>query len=336
MTRAKLVLAIGIGIAISGRPAAAFPTGEQFDFDPLVEDGAGGIAFDGAPRWAGHTCAVCHTGGPGTVGLRLESDHPDLFTTGWNPNQQYRLRVVLTGEHAGIANASLGDNCGFAVQPYRACDENGFALELADIKGTPKGSFVPVVDDACANSGAIPPDVDIRVLTDGTAVTHNGAHMAMTSWDLCWTAPGAGAGTLTAYLAAVDGNGGTGTEAFPTDVAGDDVAFGTVPMAEQGQPAPVQTGGCNAAPIDQGLVLALVVIALGLAGRRRRRLAAIVAIASLAGCVHVRPRERETLAKRKMKFAPDPAEDELDLHMQESREGSSGGYGSSGGGCGCN
>jgi hypothetical protein len=35
-------------------------------------------------------------------------------------------------------------------------------------------------------------------------------------------------------------------------------------------------------------------------------------------------------------FAPDSAEDELDLHMQQSREGSAGGYGSAGGGCGCN
>ena len=47
-------------------------------------------------------------------------------------------------------------------------------------------------------------------------------------------------------------------------------------------------------------------------------------------------RERETLAKRAMKFSPDPAEDQLDLHMQEAREGSEGGYGTSGGGCGCN
>jgi hypothetical protein len=77
-------------------------------------------------------------------------------------------------------------------------------------------------------------------------------------------------------------------------------------------------------------------VALGLVLRRRGRLAALLAIATLAGCGHVRPRQRETLAKRKMKFASDPAEDELDLHMQESREGSSGGYGSSGGGCGCN
>ena len=69
--------------------------------------------------------------------------------------------------------------------------------------------------------------------------------------------------------------------------------------------------------------------------RRPGWLAALLII-SLASCGNVRPRQRETLAKRNMKFAPDPTEDELDLHMQESREGSSGGYGSSGGGCGCN
>jgi hypothetical protein len=73
-----------------------------------------------------------------------------------------------------------------------------------------------------------------------------------------------------------------------------------------------------------------------LAIRSRRLIAALLAWGAITGCVHVRPRERETLARRNMKFAPDPAEDELDLHMQEAREGSTGGYGSSGGGCGCN
>jgi hypothetical protein len=56
----------------------------------------------------------------------------------------------------------------------------------------------------------------------------------------------------------------------------------------------------------------------------------------LPGCTTVHPWEKEKLAERKMQFAPDPDEDELDLHMQEAREGSSGGYGSAGGGCGCN
>ena len=55
-----------------------------------------------------------------------------------------------------------------------------------------------------------------------------------------------------------------------------------------------------------------------------------------AGCVRVKPYERELLAKPTMTFQPDPYEDVLDLHMLEAREGAIGGYGSAGGGCGCN
>lgn len=55
-----------------------------------------------------------------------------------------------------------------------------------------------------------------------------------------------------------------------------------------------------------------------------------------SGCVRVRPYERELLSKRTMTFQPDPYEDVLDLHMIEAREGAVGGYGSAGGGCGCN
>lgn len=60
-------------------------------------------------------------------------------------------------------------------------------------------------------------------------------------------------------------------------------------------------------------------------------------VAPLAsGCTAVKPYERELLAKPIMQLQPDPDEDELDLHMLDAREGSSGGYGSAGGGCGCN
>src|SRR4051794_22009499 len=97
--RILLVLVVALG---GTRDAAAFPTGVQFDGDPLTTDGAGGIAFDGAPRWAGHTCAACHTDAPGIVGIRLEADEPALFTDGWTPNKQYHLRVVLTNEWAAV------------------------------------------------------------------------------------------------------------------------------------------------------------------------------------------------------------------------------------------
>ncbi len=67
------------------------------------------------------------------------------------------------------------------------------------------------------------------------------------------------------------------------------------------------------------------------------RIAFLISMLSFAaGCVRVKPYERELLAKPIMTFQPDPHEDVLDLHMLEAREGAVGGYGSAGGGCGCN
>ena len=320
-----------LALVLAASPALAFPTGGQFDGDPLTSDGSGGIAFTGSPRFQGHTCAVCHSDPPGTIGIKLEADHPELFSTGWVPKQQYHLRVVLENQHAAVQFAAAGDNCGFAVTPFTPCDQNGFALEMDDALGGAEGKFTPVVNGACA-TGTPPTDVDVVVLKDGSAVVHNGAHHGQTKWDLCWTAPGAGTGVITAYLAAVDGNGGTGTEAFYADTINDDVAAGAVPIAEQGGAPPLQSGGCST---GGGEGLALVALVLLLAPRRRR-VVAVLALVALVGCTHVRAHQRETLAKKKMMFSPDPTEDELDLHMQEAREGSSGGYGSSGGGCGCN
>jgi hypothetical protein len=68
-----------------------------------------------------------------------------------------------------------------------------------------------------------------------------------------------------------------------------------------------------------------------------KRVAIVIVVAcGLAGCVRVKPYEREILSKRTMTFQPDPYEDVLDNHMIEAREGAVGGYGSAGGGCGCN
>lgn len=332
---------LAAAILLASTAAHAYPNGSQFDSDPLTGDGAGGLAFDGAPRFAGHTCDVCHTNPAGRIELRVESDHPELFTDGWVGGMQYHLRVSILDEHAGLAFAGFGDNCGPGNEPYQPCDNNGFALEIDTAAGTPTGTWSTVTAGACDRGAA--PGADAYVLADGTAVTHSGSNPPLTGWDICWTAPASGAGLLTAYLAAVDGNGGDGTAAFPADTIGDDVAVGQLVLLEQGGgPPPASTGGCSTGTPGNATLLAVAALAL-LAYRRRRmrtvRLGAIaVAAAMLAsGCAHhVRASQRETLARKNMQFGPDPAEDELDLHMQEAREGSSGGYGSSGGGCGCN
>ena len=66
-------------------------------------------------------------------------------------------------------------------------------------------------------------------------------------------------------------------------------------------------------------------------------IACVLGFAALgSGCVVVKPYQRETLALRPMGADAERLEDHFRQHWQESREGSNGGYGSAGGGCGCN
>jgi hypothetical protein len=67
-------------------------------------------------------------------------------------------------------------------------------------------------------------------------------------------------------------------------------------------------------------------------------LALILLVAALSGCksLGVAPWERDILAKPEMLLDADPVQDGLDDHIYFSKEGSSGGRGFGGGGCGCN
>jgi hypothetical protein len=57
-------------------------------------------------------------------------------------------------------------------------------------------------------------------------------------------------------------------------------------------------------------------------------------VVSTSGCV--KAYEREYLSLRPMRPASESAEDKFRAHWQSSREGSEGGFGAAGGGCGCN
>ncbi|MDP2901917.1 MAG: DUF4266 domain-containing protein [Methylovulum sp.] len=63
----------------------------------------------------------------------------------------------------------------------------------------------------------------------------------------------------------------------------------------------------------------------------------IVALAlATAACTEVLPRQRGNLALSQMALTPDALEFSLRQHTAFSKEAASGGYGGSGGGCGCN
>ena len=67
-----------------------------------------------------------------------------------------------------------------------------------------------------------------------------------------------------------------------------------------------------------------------------RILVTAVALAGLAGCVRVKPYQREHLARRSMVDDQDAGEARFAQHAHGSREGADGGTGDPGGGCGCN
>jgi hypothetical protein len=64
----------------------------------------------------------------------------------------------------------------------------------------------------------------------------------------------------------------------------------------------------------------------------------VLSLAVLSGCSSwgVKPWERDILAEPEMALDSEPLDNALDDHIYFSKEGSSGGRGFGGGGCGCN
>jgi len=70
---------------------------------------------------------------------------------------------------------------------------------------------------------------------------------------------------------------------------------------------------------------------------QRRRLFGLLSLAIAAGgCATVKPYERETLAREDMQFEGNADATAGEEHATAYREGSAGGFGQGGGGCGCN
>jgi len=70
--------------------------------------------------------------------------------------------------------------------------------------------------------------------------------------------------------------------------------------------------------------------------RRSRLLVAALTLCATASCARVKPYQREYLSRRSMTEDRAPGEARFDRHARGAREGSDGGTGEPGGGCGCN
>jgi hypothetical protein len=251
-----------------------------------------GLYFTGAPRFASLDCSTCHNGGPQRVGLRLNADDPSLFSTGYEPRKTYELQVILTNESEGLQYKAAtctdppapGDNF-----TYVQCNNNGFALEIDTSSGPLAGSDVycaqPLKGGACpmpdftADQSLVAPGgdavFDAKVYSSDPnmpkLITRNPAD----SWKFYWTAPKAGTGALTVYVAAVDGNGGAGTIANDQDPYNDDTVAANFFLQEAN--APVRnsaSAGCSlageAAPAPAWLLLPLLLFARRRGVRRTR------------------------------------------------------------------
>lgn len=69
---------------------------------------------------------------------------------------------------------------------------------------------------------------------------------------------------------------------------------------------------------------------------RMRTIALLFIAFTLPACVRVQPYERVHHAQPIMDTGHERAETQFRAHVHDVREGATGGYGSSGGGCGCN
>lgn len=63
--------------------------------------------------------------------------------------------------------------------------------------------------------------------------------------------------------------------------------------------------------------------------------ALIISCTSFTSCTTVKPWQKGNFAKKHMQLDPNPMQSRFNRHIEQSREGSSGGYGVGGGGCGC-
>jgi hypothetical protein len=214
-------------VCLAPAPARAFHAGSLFDKPPGA-GGGGGLFYTGAIRDKGWDCTACHIDPPGKIQLRLYVDPPDLFQGfRYTPGQTYSFNVVMEGESVGL---------GSPLSNY-----NTLAISIVGPTGAPVGSMSGFAAEEFYTGWP-------------TTIVSGGQRVGATSWTFQWIAGGPGAGAVTIFIAAVDGNGANSPPGQTlTDPFGDDVYVGTV-LLEEGAVTASADGASPGDPRRAGFV----------------------------------------------------------------------------------
>jgi len=211
--------------ALSPVQAFAFHRPEMFA-KSAVAAGGNGIYFTGSPRFLRYDCTMCHITRSGKVEVELSSNPPGLFSEGlYRPDTNYNVRVRFPRERQGLS-ANINPNV-FALELSTRDNQRGGTIERVE------PSVVKVNDPNLA------------------LVVADGEHNAVTEWSFVWRAPAASTGSITAYLAAIDGDGAISRFMEEGDPYNDDVTITSFRFAEEGAPLERREGpvrgasGCN-------------------------------------------------------------------------------------------
>jgi hypothetical protein len=185
-----------------------------------IMPGGGGIFGTGGARDYNITCANCHLDDKkqqGQIAIDFAFNPPQPMVNGvagYTPGTTYTITATLSGEHLGLSG------CG----PYVTGNINNFAASFESSGGLSAGVLASDSGQSSANCGKTTPMAGRTTLLYGDchAIFSDDGDMAdlgRTTWSFSWTAPSAGAGTITMYYGAVDGD-------CMMDSFGDDVKTG--------------------------------------------------------------------------------------------------------------
>jgi hypothetical protein len=248
---------VGAALVVALTPAKSHAwDGPDLWYSSAAGKQPGGAAIIGTGGATDHniTCANCHTKGENKIDLKLEFSPPLPSVGGlptYTPGQTYQVSVKLTGEHLGLSG------CGqylTHVNNFAATIENGGG-KLAGVLSSDSGQS----SANCPKSMPKPINGTTVLYDDCHAVLASGAEK-LASWSFGWTAPEAGAGPLTLYYGAVDGN-------CDMMSLNDDVKVGSLKLGE----ATASSAPAPGSGDDRRLSLALGLLPLGLLAALLRR-----------------------------------------------------------------